>query len=307
MNYRTLGRTGLKVSEVGFGGISVGRPGWGVAGPGDRHEVDEAEAVRAIRRALDLGVNFFDTAPNYGDRESERVFGKALKGVRDRCLIATKCGHFYSPEKSYVKDHEPALSARSIDDSLRTMGIETLDLIQIHSAPPEVVARGEVLEVLRRAREAGKVRFIGVTTDDANDAEVCRAAIRDGGYDTIQVTYHVLRRDLASAGVLDEAARAGVGIIVKSPLGAGAFTYKHKSLPEARAAEAGRIARLEPLLGGASRTQAQLALRYLLSNPRVSTVIAGTRRVAHAEENAEAGDGKGLTQEMARRVEEAVR
>ena len=155
MHYRTLGRTGLRVSEIGFGGISVGRPRWGVAGPGDRPELDEAEAIRAIYRALDLGINFFDTAPNYGNRESERVLGKALKGRRDQCLIATKCGHFFSPEKSYIKDHAPELSARSIDDSLRTMGIETLDLIQIHSAPPEVVA--EYRRRFSRRGQRGKI------------------------------------------------------------------------------------------------------------------------------------------------------
>jgi aryl-alcohol dehydrogenase-like predicted oxidoreductase len=306
VNYRTLGRTGLTVSEVGFGGISVGRPRWGVAGPGDRPEPDEAEAIRAIHRALDLGINFFDTAPNYGNRESERVLGKALKGQRDRCLIATKCGHFFSPDKKYIKDHAPELSARSIDDSLRTLGIETLDLIQIHSAPPEVIRKGDVLEVLKRAQAAGKVRFIGATADNGNDAEVCRAVIKVGGYDALQVTYNVLRRDLAAAGILEEAARSGLGVIVKSPLGTGAVTHKFRSLPEAQRAEQERIARLEPLLGGPSRTIAQLALRYILSNPDVSTVIAGTRQVAHVEENAEVGDGQGLSQEMARRVEEAA-
>ena len=304
MNYRTLGRTGLRVSEVGFGGISVGRAGWGVQGQGDRAEVDEAEAVRTMHRALDLGVNFFDTAPNYGNRESERMFGKALKGRRDRCFIATKCGHFFSMERNFVKDHTPALSAQSIDDSLRTIGIDTIDLIQIHSAPLEVVQRGEALEVLKRAQAAGKVRFIGVTTDDADDAAVCRAALADGGYDTLQVTYNVLHRVLATEGVLAEAARKGVGIIVKSPLGTGAFTYKHASLPEARKAEGERIARLEALAGGG--TVAQLALRYILSNAHVSTIIAGTKRVAHVEENAGTGDGKGLSEEMVRKVEAAV-
>lgn len=306
MNYRNLGRTGLKVSEIGFGGISVGRAGWGLLGPGDRAEVDEAEAIRTMHRALDLGINFFDTAPNYGDREGERVFGKALKGHRDRCFIATKCGHFFSREKNYVKDHTPALSAQSIDDSLRTLGIEAIDLIQIHSAPLEVVQKGSVLEVLKKARAAGKVRFIGVTTDDVNDVEVCRAALADGGYDTLQVTYNVLRRDLATAGVLEEAGRKGVGIIVKSPLGTGAFTYKHVALPETRKAEQDRVARLQALGAGTGGTVAQLSLRYILSNPNVSTVIAGTKRVAHVEENAATGDGKGLPAEKVREVEAVV-
>ena len=304
MNYRTLGRTGLKVSEVGFGGISVGRAGWGVQGPGDRPEVDEVGAIRTIHRALDLGVNFFDTAPNYGDRESERVFGRALKGHRDRCFVATKCGHFFSAEKNYVKDHTPALSAQSIDESLKVMGIDVIDLIQIHSAPLEVVQRGDVLDALKRAQAAGKVRFIGVTTDDVNDVEVCRTALQDGNYDTLQVTYNVLRRDLAVKGVLEEAARKGVGVIVKSSLGTGAFTYKYTSLPEARKAEQARIGRLEALAGGG--TVAQLALRYILSNPHVSTIIAGTRRVAHVEENAKTGDGKGLPGELVKKVEAAV-
>jgi 1-deoxyxylulose-5-phosphate synthase len=308
MNYRTLGRTGLKVSEIGFGGISVGRPGWGVAGPGDRPEVDEAEAIRTIHRALDLGINFFDTAPNYGNRESERVFGMALRGRRNECLIATKCGHFYSPEqkKGYLKDHTPQLSERSLDDSLRTLGIDTIDLIQIHSAPLEVVRKGEVLEVLKRAQAAGKVRFIGLTTADTGDGEVCRAAIENGGYDTVQVTYNVLRRGLATSGILEQVAQSGLGIIVKSPLGTGAFTEKFRSLPEARRAEQERIARLERVVGGSSRTMAQLALRYVLSNPHVSSVIAGTKRVAHLEENVEVADGKGLPHDLSKRVEEVV-
>ena len=284
----------------------MGRPGWGVAGPGDLPDADESEAVRTIHRALDLGINFFDTAPNYGYRESERVFGKALRGRRSRFFIATKCGHFYSAQTNYTKDHTPALSSQSIDDSLRTLGVETIDLIQIHSAPLQVILKGEVLQVLRRAQQAGKVRFIGVTTDDASDAEVCRAAILDGGYDALQVTYNLLRRDLAATGVLNQAAAHGVGVIVKSPLGTGACTYKFASLPEARKQERDRIARVGPVAEKAGMSLAQIAVRYILSNPDIATVIAGTRRPGHVEENAAAGDGKGLSEEVAREVETAL-
>ena len=192
MNYRTLGRTGLKVSELGFGALEIGRnwPYW-------RKELQdflrptESEAIRVLDMAVDLGINFFDTAPAYF--KSEEILGKAFKQKRNSVLIATKCGEWFDGERS-VYDYSASETLKFIESSLRLLQTDHIDLLQIHSASPDVVRSGDTLAAMKKARNNGKVRFLGISTDQP---EAARLAIESGEYDSIQVSYNILQQEFS--------------------------------------------------------------------------------------------------------------
>ncbi len=279
MNYRTLGRTGLKVSELGFGALEIGRnwPYW-------RKELQdfsrptESEAIRVLDRAVDLGINFFDTAPAYF--KSEEILGKAFKGKRNSVLIATKCGEWFDGERS-VYDYSAAETLKFIESSLRLLQTDHIDLLQIHSATPDVVRSGETLIAMKKARKDGKVRFIGISTDQV---EAARLAIESGEYDSIQVTYNVLQREF-SQEIFPLAEKEKVGVIIKGGLGAGQLTSKFTDIAENKKRE--QIASLERLADKNESSIQEIALRFALSHPTVSTVIAGTKNPAHLKSNCE--------------------
>jgi aryl-alcohol dehydrogenase-like predicted oxidoreductase len=279
MNYRTLGKTGLKVSELGFGALEIGRnwPYW-------RKELQdflrptESEAIRVLDMAVDLGINFFDTAPAYF--KSEEILGKAFKRKRNSVLIATKCGEWFDGERS-VYDYSAAETLKFIESSLRLLQTDHIDLLQIHSASPDVVRSGETLAAMKKARKDGKVRFLGISTDQV---EAARLAIESGEYDSIQVTYNVLQREF-SQEIFLLAEKKKVGVIIKGGLGAGELTSKFTDIAEKKKRE--QIASLKRLADENETSIQDLALRFTLSHPTVSTVIAGTKNPAHLKSNCE--------------------
>jgi aryl-alcohol dehydrogenase-like predicted oxidoreductase len=279
MNYRTLGRTGLKVSELGFGALEIGRnwPYW-------RKELQdflrptESDAIRVLDMAVDLGINFFDTAPAYF--KSEEILGKAFKRKRNNVLIATKCGEWFDGERS-VYDYSAAETLKFIESSLRLLQTDHIDLLQIHSASPDVVRSGETLAAMKKARKDGKVRFLGISTDQE---EAARLAIESGEYDSIQVTYNVLLREF-SQEIFPLAEKEKVGVIIKGGLGAGELTSKFADIAENKKRE--QIASLKRLADKNEASIQEIALRFALSHPTVSTVIAGTKNPAHLKSNCE--------------------
>ncbi len=290
MNYRTLGKTGLKVSELGFGALEIGRnwPYW-------RKELQdflrptESEAIRVLDMAVDLGINFFDTAPAYF--KSEEILGKAFKRKRNSVLIATKCGEWFDGERS-VYDYSAAETLKFIESSLRLLQTDHIDLLQIHSASPDVVRSGETLAAMKKARKDGKVRFLGISTDQV---EAARLAIESGEYDSIQVTYNVLQREF-SQEIFLLAEKKKVGVIIKGGLGAGELTSKFTDIAENKKRE--QIASLKHLADKNESSIQEIALRFALSHPTVSTVIAGTKNPAHLKSNCEASMKGGLDKSL---------
>jgi len=280
MNYRTLGRTGLRVSELGFGALEIGRnwPYW-------RKEMQdflrptESEAIRVLDMAVDLGINFFDTAPAYF--KSEEILGKAFKRKRNSVFIATKCGEWFDGERS-VYDYSAAETLKFIESSLRLLQTDHIDLLQIHSASPDVVRSGETLGAMKKARKDGKVRFLGISTDQV---EAARLAIESSEYDSIQVTYNVLQPEF-SREIFPLAEKEKVGVIIKGGLGAGELTSKFTDIPENQKRE--KIASLKRLADKNEVSIQEIALRFALSHPTVSTLIAGTKNPAHLKSNCEA-------------------
>lgn len=315
MHYRVLGRTGLRVSEVGFGAWAIGGPsklgdleiGWG--------EVDDAMSLRAIDAAYDAGVTFFDTSDAYGAGRSETLIGKALKAKRDRVVIATKGGN-RTVDGRWVKDFSPAWIRQALDASLARLGMDCVDLYQLHSATDTADYREEVFEALEMLKSQGKIRSYGVSVGPAAHGPW---VIRHTRADTIQVVYNMLEREPENE-LLGLAQAQGVGIIARVPLASGFLTGKfaadatfpandHRARtypPEKIRQIAARVARLGFLTEGRRRTLAQAALQYCLSHPAVSTVIPGAKTPEQARANAAASDGVLLAADEVARAHAAL-
>ncbi len=303
MHYRELGRTDIKVSEIGFGGWGIGG-GWGYQ--------DDKEAVRALKRALDLGVTFFDTALGYGDGHSERLIGQAVAGVRDRVVIATKI-----PTKTYhwpVLPHEPVSETfpagwivECTEKSLKNLNTDYIDVQQLHAWTPPYTEQLEWYEALTRLKEQGKVRAFGVSANDW-DPYGPVGLVKSGLADTVQVIYNIFEQRPAKE-LLPAALEHEVGIIVRVPFEEGLLTGKMEPdhvfdrgdwradwlTPERLQEVSRRVDALESFLAEDRLTLAALALKFCLSHPAVSTVIPGMRRVAHVEANCVVSDGKLLS------------
>lgn len=273
MKYRPLGRTGLQVSEVALGTVELGVQ-YGIDVPGDFGRPPEDEAVRLLAEAADAGINFFDTAPGYG--ESERLLGKAL-GDRPDCLFATKVAVPRAADRSLQRG--PALREAiesSLERSRRAMRRDVLDVVQIHNATVEVVRDGEMTEVLQDARQEGLIRFLGASVYTEEEA---LAVVEDGRFDVLQVAYSILDQRMADR-VFPAAQCAGVGVLVRSAFLKGVLTAKARHLPAALESLRHAADRVKDKLAGSWEAVPETALRFCLSAPEVSTVLVGARTLA---------------------------
>ena len=278
MNYRKLGRTGLSVSEIGFGALEVGRdwPLWRRGEP-DSVRPAEAEGIHIIHEAIDLGVNFFDTAPAY--LHSETLIGRALEGARrDKVILATKCGEWFDGNASQY-NYTYNETERFIEQSLRQLRTDRIDLLQIHSGNVDVVRRGETLAAMKKAQMSGKIRFLGISVD-AEDAAL--AAIDNGGYDCIQLSYNLLSRSMEER-VIPKALEGNLGLIIKDSLAAGRLTPKFALLTDEE--EKAQISKIAERAEKIRLSLADYAINFVLANKAVSTVIVGTKSLAHLREN----------------------
>jgi len=304
MKYRTLGGTGLSVSEVGFGGAGIGHV-WGTT--------SDVECVRAVRRAVDLGINFFDTSPMYGGGKSEENLGEGLKGLRDRVYIATKV-RLQTGED--LADMENAVR-RSVEQSLRRLRTDHIDVLQIHHqlgpeggqylaavGPPPRYAyrltreRGlELGHTMQRMVQDGKTRFLGVTAWDGHPG-VIEPLLSSGVFHTAQILYNLLNLTAASAPpdgfddvdqgqTIPIAQRNNIGIIGIRAHAAGALSdhLDREAAPDSEVArDFARSRKLSYLKRGLYSTLSQVALRFCLDNPHIATVVPGIKSVAELEE-----------------------
>ena len=290
MEYRSLGHTGLDVSVIGLGALEVGRP-WGIRGDGDTGQPpSETEAVEFLNHVVDSGVNFIDTAAAYW--ASEERIGKALSSRRDEVILATKWGE-WCDESGSVYDYSPAAMWKFLEESLRRLRTDVIDVYQIHSAPLEVILKGDALAEMQKARDQGKVRFLGCSCGELE----ALAAIQCGGFDTIQVSYSLLDLTVEER-VLPAALSASVGVIVKDGLAAGLLTQKVHRLGEDHAELKRRVEVFRDLAGAWGMSLPEMALRFVRANPAVSTIIVGTRSRIHLAEDLRAAEGAPLSGEQ---------
>lgn len=290
MRTRPLGRTGLTVSEIGFGGWGIGGATPGATSYGAR---DDAVSLAALGRALDRGITFFDTSSVYGYGHSERLIGRAIAHCRDRVVIATKAGFTTYDQAA---DYSPAWIRRSVEGSLERLGTDYIDLLQLHNAPIELLRRDPaVVATLAELTADGKIRSFGFSVRTMAEAV---AAIEEFDAAVLQVNLNMLDIRAVTGGVLDLAARRGCGIIARTPLCFGFLSGRldgdaqfspddHRSAwPRAQIAAwadgaQGVLAAIaEPPL----QTSVQKALRFCLSYPAVSTVIPGLLDPAEVDE-----------------------
>ncbi|HET7399918.1 MAG TPA: aldo/keto reductase [Intrasporangium sp.] len=306
MEYRSLGRSDLRVSEIGYGAWGIGGGAWVGA--------EEDESVRALERAIDLGVNFIDTARGYG--ESERIVGQVVRAHQgDELYVATKVppknGIFPAPAGLDPSETFPGEHIRAnLEESLRVSGLEAFDVFQLHVWSDEWIGRGDWLETVADLKQQGKIRLFGVSINDFQP-ENALALVESGVVDTVQVIFNVFHQQPAER-LLPACREHGVGVIVRVALDEGGLTGRitaDSRFPEgdfrnayfagdrAREVEE-RVRALDEDLGISPDQTADLALRFVLDEPAVSTVIAGMRTVRNVERNTATSDGRRLTDEQ---------
>ncbi len=275
MQFRTLGKTGLKVSALAYGGSSLGSV---------FHEIDEREGIRSVHVALEHGINFIDTAPFYGLTKAETVLGKALKEInRERYFLATKVARFGEQPEDF--DFSTARAISSVEESLKRLNIDHIDVIQVHDMEfgdlNQVV--DETIPALRKLQQQGKVRFVGVT---GLPFKTINYVLARAEVDTIQSYCRYCLNDTALADHLPAFQKLNVGIINSAPLamrlltneGPPAWHLAPASL-KAKCAEAAAHCRQR----GADI--AKLALQFSVANPTIHTNIVGTAKPARIREN----------------------
>lgn len=212
MNYRILGKTGFEISEISLGTWQVGGK-WGSA-------FNHGNADKILHAAADNGVNFIDTADVYSDGDSEKAVGRFVRSRQERIYVATKCGRKLSPHTDAA--YQPAALRKFVEDSLQNMGLETIDLIQLHCPPTETYDRPEIFELFNVLKKEGKILNLGVSVEKIDEA---LKALEYENVTTVQIIFNMLRQRPAEH-FFAEAANKNVGIIVRVPLASGLLTGK---------------------------------------------------------------------------------
>ncbi len=302
MRYRSLGITGLSVSEVGFGGWSIGGRDYG--------PTYDRESVAAIRRALDLGVTFFDTSDMYGDGRSERLFGEALAGLAGTVVVATKGG--YDVARGMVKDFSRAHLESAVAASLKRLKVEVIDLYQLHNPSADLLKAADLFEIVEGFQRRGLIRHYGISV---GDMESVRLVLAHGTAATLQLVHNLLRPQILQT-IAPEVERAGIGIIVRTPIEYGILSGKYRVgahfhatdhratrwTPEQFAALLRKVESFQFLVHGEVKTLADASVRYVLTSPLVSTVIPGIKSPTQIEEFVRASDPPYLSDEDLDRV-----
>ena len=313
MHYRELGRTGWKVSTISFGAWAIGGT-WG--------DVRDDESLAALGRALDLGVNFFDTADGYGDGHSEQLLAKLRKERSEPFYVATKVGRRLDPHvaSGYTKKNLTAF----VERSLKNLEVEALDLVQLHCPPTEVYYMPEVFDVLDGLVQAGKLRHYGVSVEKVEEA---LKAMEYPNVKTVQIVFNMFRQRPMDL-FFGEAQRRKIGILTRLPLSSGMLTGKmtrastfqpddHRHFNRQGAGfdrgetfsgldyETGlqAVDELRALLPE-GMTLTQMALRWILMFPAVTCAIPGAKRPSQVEENVSAADLPALSEETMSKVRE---
>jgi aryl-alcohol dehydrogenase-like predicted oxidoreductase len=311
MQYRELGRTGWEVSTISFGAWAIGGT-WG--------NVKDDESLAALNRALDLGVNFFDTADVYGDGRSEQLLAKLRKERNEPFYVATKVGRRSDPHvaSSYTKKNLTSY----VERSLKNLEVEALDLVQLHCPPTEVYYMPEVFDVLDGLVKDGKLLHYGVSVEKVEEA---LKAIEYPNVKTVQIIFNIFRQRPLDL-FFGEAQKRKVGILARIPLSSGMLTGKMtpKATFEPDDHRLGNrkgewfdrgetfsgldyeiglqtVEELRPLVP-AGMTMTQMALRWILMSPAVTCAIPGAKRPTQVEENVAAADQPPLSDEAMNQI-----
>ena len=306
---RRLGRTGLSVSEVGYGAWGIGGDMWLGA--------QDDESLAALNRAIDLGLNFIDTALAYGRGHSEQLVGQVVRSREERIVVSSKippqnlrwpAPDGIDPDEAFPEDWVRKCTERTLSN----LGMDALDIQQFHVWNDDWLGRGTWLQAIEALKDEGKIRFFGVSINDLQPGNAVKL-VETGVVDTVQVIYNVFEQ--APEDELLAACEAyDVGVIARVPFDEGSLTgritpdstfpdgdFRHEYFSGERALENvdARVQAIVDDLGITREELPEVALRYVLSRPEVSTVIPGMRTVRNVERNCAVGDGAGLPEERA--------
>ena len=308
MKYRKLGKTGFEISEISLGTWQVG----GVWGDEFSHE----NAEKILNSAIDGGINFIDTADVYGDGKSEKAVGRFVKSRSERIYVATKCGRQLNPHTNEA--YQPAVLRKFVENSLKNMGLETLDLIQLHCPPTEVYYRPEIFELFDRLKDEGKILNLGISVEKVEEA---LKGIEFDNVTTVQIIFNTFRQR-PSELFFEQAKKKKIGVIVRVPLASGLLTGKFSKQSTFTAGdhrnfnrngemfdkgetfsgidyETG-LAAVEELkaLFPNQANLASIALKWILGFDAVSTIIPGASRSEQVSANVAALDFPDLNVEQ---------
>jgi len=304
MKERRLGKTGLRVSEVGFGCWAIGGNAYG--------PVRDEDSLGALEAAWESGVNFFDTADTYGEGHSEELLGKFLKGKpRDRLILATKCGwDFYPPSKKpasllpgssekinhtgHKKNFDTGYIRFACEQSLKRLGADVIDLFQLHNPSLELIRKGDLVSALEGLKKEGKIRFIGISIHTEAEA---LAALEDPRVQAIQIIFNLLDQRMREK-ILPEAKKKDAGVIVREPLASGLLSGKYApshEFPrddhrrrwglEKREADWQKVQLVRETLRSKAMPLSKAALEFTLGYEAVSAVIPGAKTRAQVFQN----------------------
>jgi len=307
MKYRNLGKTELTVSEIGYGA-------WGIGG-GMWQGSEDKESLLALHTAIDLGVNFIDTALEYGRGHSEQLVGKLLKERSETIYVATK-----TPPKNGKWPAHPDDPASEVfpsehiiqcaERSLRNLNIDRIDVLQLHVWHDNLLGQNDMSDAVLKLKEEEKIRFFGISVNDHQPHNAVRA-VEEGFVDTVQVIYNIFDQS-PEEDLLPACMKNNVGVIVRVPFDEGALTGKitpETTFPnrdwrnryfrgDRKQQVWDRVQKLEKLPGDEAETLPELALRFCLSHPGVSNVIPGMRTVKNVKANCAVSDGRFLSEEL---------
>jgi aryl-alcohol dehydrogenase-like predicted oxidoreductase len=307
MKLRPLGKTGINVSEIGFGAWGIGGEMW--------KGLDDKESLVALQKAVELGVNFFDTALAYGDGHSEQLIGKLLRRVAGKIYVATKI-----PPKNRQWPARPGVPfneafpknyiLESANQSLKNLRMDCIDVLQFHVWSDEWAGADEIWEAVRRLKSEGKIKAFGISVNDHQPDSVLKAA-KTGMVDTFQVIYNIFDQS-AEEELFPYCQKNNIGVIARVPFDEGGLTGRVRPdtvfskgdwrndyfRGERKQQVQDRVEKLKPFLGAEAKTLAELALRFILSRPAVSTVIPGMRSISNVETNTAVSDGKYLSEKL---------
>lgn len=305
MRYRQLGRTGYNVSEIGYGAWGIGKQMWVGA--------DDKESLRALHQAVDRGLNFIDTALAYGDGYSENLVGRFVKERKERIYVATKVppkNNIWPARGTLDEVFPPDYVTKCAETSLRNLKFEPIDLLQLHVWDPGWLKDDSWYAALRKLKDQGKVTFFGISINDHEPGSALEL-VRSGKIDSVQVIYNIFDQSPEDE-LFPLCQEKNVGVIARVPFDEGALTghitpetkfpkkdwrnYYFKGDRKQQVSE--RVEKLKALLDGEARTLPELALKFCLSHPAVSTVIPGMRTAAHVESNVSVSEAPRLSPAM---------
>lgn len=315
MKYRRLGKSGLKVSEIGFGAWTIGLDWWG-------KKIDDDEAVRMLKRAYDLGINFYETADMYGKGKSERLLGQAFKGMRDEVIYSTKWGYdMYSAEQvghaELPQKHDSEFLQIALKKSLERLDTDHVDVYSMHNPKMDAIQNDELFASLDDLVKKGTIKGHGVALGPAIGwRDEGLFSITNRNITCLQTVYNVLEQD-PGRDLMNAAAQSDVGIMVRVPDASGLLTGKvtadtkfdkndHRSFRKQEFIREAmqKIENMKPLAAGKGWNITELAIKFILSQPQISTVLPTMISVEEIEMFAAISDGKYLSSSEAKQLEE---